>query len=165
MRESPLPKLTESREETERKIQARITKGQQLLNAPPTSIYEDLLNECEEWSRYNETLLVRSFGGNSENSNYRKFIGFRSGVDPIPPSELMRGMRNSINSLKGICERLDLYEEYSEPSNTTQHSFGNDVFIVHGHDDGAKETVASTVSDKLCFCVNIKSFEFLPCAI
>ena len=48
MSESPLPKLTESKREAKRKIRARITKGQQLLNAPSTSIYEDLLNECEE---------------------------------------------------------------------------------------------------------------------
>ena len=77
MNGSPLPRLTESREEAKRKIQAQITKGQQLLDAPGTSIYEDLLNECEGWSRCNETLLVKLFGGHSENSNYKRFTRFR----------------------------------------------------------------------------------------
>ena len=58
-------------------------------------------------------------------------------------------MRNSISSLERICEEIDLYEEYSEPTNMTQDSFGNDVFIVHGRDDGAKETVARFVSEDL----------------
>ena len=47
--------------------------------------------------------------------------------------------------MERIYEQLDLYEEYSETSNTTQHSFGNDVFIVHGRDDGAKDTIARFV--------------------
>ena len=32
---------------------------------------------------------------------------------------------------------------------TTEHSFGNDIFIVHGHDDGAKDSVARVVSEDL----------------
>ena len=54
-------------------------------------------------------------------------------------------MKESISSLEGICERLELYDEPSERSNTARHSFGNNVFIVHGRDDGAKETVARFV--------------------
>ena len=144
MNESPLPRLTESREEAKRKIQAQITKGQQLLNAPGTSIYEDLLNASEEWSRYNETLLVRLFGGHSENSNYKKFTRLRGSTTISPKGRRIR-IRESIGSLQAICERLELYPDFSEPTNTRQHSFGNDVFIVHGRDDGAKETVARFV--------------------
>ena len=143
MNESTLPRLTVSREEAKEKIRARITEGQRLSNTPYT--YEDRLRACEGWSEYNETLLVRLFGGSSENSKYRKFIGFRSGVSPVSSRDYTIGMRNSINSLERIYEQLDLYDEYLEPTNTTQDGFGNDVFIVHGRDDGAKETVARFV--------------------
>ena len=37
----------------------------------------------------------------------------------------------------------------SPPTDTTQDSFGNDVFIVHGRDDGAKDSVARVVSEDL----------------
>ncbi len=88
------------------------------------------------------------FGGSHEYSNYRRFTGFRSG-DTISPSDYTHRIRDSINSLEQICERLELYPEYSEPTNTTQDSFGNDVFIVHGRDDGDKDSVARVVREDL----------------
>ena len=65
---------------------------------------------------------------------------------------LAAGSESECNEYKKKAEKkqnrqLDLYEEYSETSNTTQHSFGNDVFIVHGRDDGAKDGVARFVTD------------------
>ena len=63
---------------------------------------------------------------------------------PRSPSGYTR-MRDSISSLESICEHLDLYDEPLQSTNTTQHSFGNDIFIVHGRDDGAKDTIARFV--------------------
>ena len=65
-------------------------------------------------------------------------------------------MKSSINSLEGICGRLHLYDKVSEVSqhtstnkdvsdNPSPSSTKHDVFIVHGRDDGAKETVARFV--------------------
>ena len=148
MGESPLPKLIVSREEAKEKILTRITEGQQLLNSLPNrSFPENLQNECEKWSLYNETLLINLFGGSLEDRHYRRFYSYddfnalSEGIIYNPE----RIMARSISSLEGICERLDLYEEYSETPNTAQDSFGNDVFIVHGRNDGAKETVARFV--------------------
>ena len=142
MNESPLPRLTVSREEAKEKIRARITEVHRLRDASYT--YEYRLRACERWSEYNETLLVNLFGGSAEYSNYRRFTGFRSGA-PISANDYRRRITDSIESLLAICERLELYDEPLQPTNTTQHSFGNDVFIVHGRDDGAKETVARFV--------------------
>ena len=142
MNESPLPRLTVSREEAKEKIRARITEVHRLRDASYT--YEYRLRACERWSEYNETLLVNLFGGSAEYSNYRRFTGFRSGA-PISANDYRRRITDSIESLLAICERLELYDEPLQPTNTTQHSFGNNVFIVHGRDDGAKETVARFV--------------------
>ncbi len=142
MNESPLPRLTVSREEAKEKIRARITEVHRLRDASYTHEYR--LRACERWSEYNETLLVNLFGGSAEYSNYRRFTGFRSGA-PISPNDYRRRITDSIESLLAICERLELYDEPLQPTNTTQHRFGNDVFIVHGRDDGAKETVARFV--------------------
>ena len=146
MSESPLPALTVSRDEAKEKIQARITEGQQLVASSYT--YEDRLRAYEGWSRYNETLLVRLFVGSSENRYYQTFSK-TCRFSIISPLECTKRIRESINSLEEICARLELYEEYSEPTNTTQDSFGNDVFIVHGRDDGAKDSVARVVREDL----------------
>ena len=145
MNASPLPRLTVSREKAKKKIQARITEGEQLLYT--SEDHEDRLRAYESWSEYNETLLASLFDGNTEYINYKRFT--RSVIEsPLSPSAYTR-VRDSISSLERIYEELDLYEEYSEPTNATQHSFGNDIFIVHGRDDGAKDSVARVVSEDL----------------
>ena len=68
-----------------------------------------------------------------------------------------KDMDSIINSLEGIRDRLELYDEPSEilqaisgnegVSATPQSTYGNEVFIVHGHDDEAKETVARFVEN------------------
>ncbi len=56
-----------------------------------------------------------------------------------------------VNCLKGIQDRLELYDE---PSDTHQSNFGDEVFIVHGRDDGTKNTVARFI-EKLHLKVTI----------
>ena len=141
MNASPLPRLTVSREKAKKKIRERITEAERL--ALSYEDHEDRLRAYESWSEYNETLLASLFEGNTEYINYKRFTRF--GIEsPLSPSTYTR-IRDSVSSLESICEQIDLYEEYSETSNMTQHSFGNDVFIVHGRDDGAKDTIARFV--------------------
>ena len=152
MNASPLPRLTESKEKVKQKIRERITGGEELLGTLENPLEEygaDLVDECSKWSRYNETLLTTLFSEGSGSCDYILFPS-RGGVTYVPEHLLsVRRMKKSINSLKGIYEHLDLYEEYSEPTNMTQDSFGNDVFIVHGRDDEARETVAGFVGREL----------------
>ena len=66
-------------------------------------------------------------------------------------------MSSSVHSLESIRDRLELYDEPSEMlqrtsgnkevSDSSQFTFGDEVFIVHGHDDEAKETVARFVEN------------------
>ena len=44
--------------------------------------------------------------------------------------------------MEGICEQLELYDESSD---THPLTFGNKVFIVHGHDEAAKHKIARFV--------------------
>ena len=147
MNASPLPRLAVSREEAKEKIRARITEAPRLSG--PQYTYEDQLRACEKWSEYNETLLARLFVGNAEHLNYKRFTRLTMGGLSRSFNDSTRSMSDSISSLESICEQIDLYEEYSEPTNATQHSFGNDIFIVHGRDDGAKDSVVRVVSENL----------------
>ena len=137
MNESSLPKLIAE------KIQQRIKKGEALCTLEddfklfdPQNV-RDFRNDCVRWSDRNKRLLDRLLG------DLWGYIPFDSLIANVHAG--LVAMRESINSLVDICEELDIYEEHSEPTNTTQQSFGDDVFIVHGRDDGTKETVARFV--------------------
>lgn len=152
MNESPMPKLTESREEAQKKIGARIEKSVELFPdfKSPFFSFEDWLQACVEWSEYNDILLVKLF--NDDIVKIRYYTPFytrdESSMYDEDITDIVEGverLKKSVDSLKQIRGHLELYDEPLQPTNTTQHSFGNDVFIVHGRDDGAKETVARFV--------------------
>ena len=53
-----------------------------------------------------------------------------------------REITTKIKRLGGIRDQIELFKD---PSDTPQSTFGNDVFIVHGHDEAAKHTIAGFV--------------------
>ena len=171
MAETTLPKLLVSREEAYQKIQAQIEKGQQLHTRQIDS-YDGLKKartESKKWSKYNQVLLARLFDNTSIMENdYINFFESRpkprlTRLSAYAPSfedylrNYGKGMVSSINSLEGIRDRLELYDEPSEMlqrtsgnkevSDSSQSTFGDEVFIVHGHNDEAKETVARFVEN------------------
>ena len=165
MAETNLPKLRVSEKEARQKIEAQIEKGQQLRNQDirlPSEL-EETRTESIKWSDYNKTLLLKLFDNTSiAASDYTDFDDVPWVVsmgEPTPFSDKLgryqQGMISSINSLEGIRDRLELYDE---PSETSQHTSGNkevsdtpqptvgeEVFIVHGHDEAAKHVVARFV--------------------
>ena len=169
MAETTLPKLRVSREEANQKIHAQIEKGQQ-LHAQQINSDDELTEarrESRKWSDYNKTLLLKLFDNTSiAEDDYTDFNEPRpillasSGSTPLS-DELgddlrwyQNAMNRSINSLESIHERLELYEpsdalqrtsDNAGISDTSQPTFSDEVFIVHGHDDEAKETVARFV--------------------
>ncbi len=172
MEEIALPKLRVSRKEANNKIKAQIEKGELLCNRQICS-EEELENvgiAANHWSRYNRDLLIKLFDNLSIDDEYKNFHYYRlshqdianlmlDGV-PIPDfqdqvSEYQRDMTDSINSLKGICYRLELFDEVLDNvpytlankgfSDNPTRTFGDHVFIVHGHDEAAKHAIARFV--------------------
>ena len=171
MEEIALPKLRVSRKEAKDKIQAQIEKGKLLRDRKICSEHEleKAGMEANNWSKYNRDLLLTLFDNLSEDE-YKDFHYYRLSYQDIEarfivglPSdwqyradeEYQRDMTDSINSLKGICDRLELFDEILDtvphaldnkglPDNPTR-TFGNDVFIVHGHDEAAKQSIARFV--------------------
>ena len=128
------------------KIQQRIKKGKalctleddfKLLDPQNTKVFR---NDCVRWSDRNMRLLDRLLG------DLWGYIPFDPTIANVHGG--LVAMRESINSLVDICEELDIYEEHSELTNTPLQSFGDGIFIVHGRDDGAKETVARFVENE-----------------
>ena len=154
MAETTLPKLRVSREEARQKIEAQIEKGQRLrtwrINSDNELHKADMA--AKNWSKYNEILLSQLFVDTSLAENeYVCYVDFRLPIIMGKPESFVikerinrhqKNIASSISSLEGIRERLELYDN---PSNTLQSTFGDKVFIVHGHDNEAKVTVARFV--------------------
>ena len=174
MEEIDLPKLRVIRKEAKDKIQAQIVKGELLRDRQICS--EDELDksgiEANNWSKYNRDLLLKLFDNLSEDE-YKDFHYYRLSYQEMEDrlnvglptdweyrvdEEYQRNMDDSINSLKGICDRLELFNEVLDraphtldnkefPDNSTR-TFGDDVFIVHGHDEAAKHAIAARFVEK-----------------
>ena len=147
-KEKTLPELLVSREEAEKRIERQIEKGQWIYDQPTDS--DDELDkvrlEAQNWSKYNSDLLIKLFDNpalaDHISYDYDRYDAISGYGREAQVEYLTDIMADSINSLKGICERLELYDD---PSDTPQHPFGDEVFIVHGRDDGTKQTVARFV--------------------
>ena len=160
MEEKTLPKLLVNMEVAERKIQERINKGQTFLNRQIDS--DDELEiagkEANNWSRYNIDLLIRLFDDLSLKDEYQNFHYSKLTFDEIDGMDAMgwgvpdldylvveykKDMVGSIKSLEGIRDRLELFSELDPPERT----FGDKIFIVHGHDETAKHKIARFITD------------------
>ena len=174
MAETTLPELHESKEEAHQKIQARIEEGQELRARQINSDNElhKAAKDAEAWSGRNNLFLFVLFGTLPEEVEYVPYSEYVTAVERILSSgvkisssfimeEKLKGHRKnldaSISSLESIRDRLELYDEPSEMlqsisgnegvSAMPQSISGSEVFIVHGHDDEAKETVARFVEN------------------
>ena len=150
-----LPNLTRPRAQAEQEISAQIEKGNSIRARPIQS--EQQLNEARaaysSWSDYNVELLRRVFTNGEISDDYDRrgqvmsFDVDRSLGDVI--NWFYLGLDGKLQSLKAIKDRLELFEEPS-PAAITQPqrrhaNVGQErraAFVVHGHDTGARESVA-----------------------
>ena len=158
MEEKTPPKLLVSGEETYQQIEAQIEKGKKLRDTQ-IDLQDELSRARKDhgnWSQYNKVLLLKIFDTSTITDKYdRHCIHPPIGIISSPLEEksvrfskdLTRynsNIERDINHLKGILEQLPLYDE---PSDTHQSNFGDEVFIVHGHDEAAKHKIARFITD------------------
>lgn len=160
-----LARLLITHDEAESVLRERIGKGNELLarvqSISSASIIgiiqlDAVRRDFDIWSDYNHEFIKRKFSGNSELRNYE---GQRSFFTTVPiggytPGENARRLQSDIQSkvdkLDRLLEILALIpssvaasdDENLSSGNTSQ---GDSVFIVHGHDDGAKQAVARMI--------------------
>ncbi|MCY3553122.1 MAG: nucleotide-binding protein [Candidatus Poribacteria bacterium] len=155
------PSLVESRESARQKIKTQIARGYQLRHHEIHSEdeLEKIVAECRNWSRCNKTLLLRLFTNSSVADAYSPFSyqkPFSSATNPLvnpsleeQVSRYRERITNSINSLKGLYDELDLIPETTKiaDAGSPAHIFGDKIFIVHGHDEAVKYKIAKFVTD------------------
>ncbi len=146
--ESSLPRLTVPRADAERQITGQIDKGHQLLERSIAS--QAQLDRAQAdywtWSEFNAALLRSLFDSDEVSEEYNTSIVFGF-LGPMPFSKEVTSFRSDvehrIRRLESIRERLPLHEVSPARAMSSETPWSvRAVFVVHGSDDGAKETVA-----------------------
>lgn len=167
-----LPQLLFSTQKTAQEIKNQIDKGEQIVKSLDPSRYltkKDLSiakTQLDFWSRSNAQLLRRLFRDSLVCDSYLRdpLVGsYASGDLSSESRALLVEIGDKIGRLRSIIELLELIMASSEyisvppvgevqtptmvkspvPTAATKPvSPGNDVFIVHGHDEAVKDTVA-----------------------
>lgn len=148
----PPTKLSVSRKDAETKINERIEKGNALKTIAISTWgqLESVRNEYYKWSSYNTELLKRLFSDTTLADEYSAFFGAVVGGGPPDLREdikdLHRDVSEKVHRLDSIKERLELIPEPAFASQFSvkppAKSIGQKVFVVHGHDEGAREATA-----------------------
>ena len=146
------PSLLIPVDEIRARIEERIDKAPRIATdeVKSNSDYQRVEQEYSRWSTYNEELLRRSFSTPKLAEEYSWFMS--KGFGRINPSaqqqaqDLKQTVEEKISRLQSILDRLELIplcppqsEQQSPVRTSLSHSR---VFIVHGHDEAARESLA-----------------------
>ena len=161
-------KLNIEKDEFETLITDRIVKGKELLNYSVTrlstkkdtfgnyyGIYDEdeernFLSEYEKWKQFNIELLKRSFDipNNEYLQEYEEAERTTIWSDWV--EERKQDIKKQITVLESLVERLPLIptikEKTTKASVEVEEKNTNKIFIVHGHNNEIKQTLARTLS-------------------
>lgn len=147
------PELLLTREEAALKIRERVTIGSELLSRQINNIsqFEESKKDYQQWDSYNKELLTRLFTTHKYKEEYARWttvaLTYR---DYQSEGEELRDHKQIIKEknerLRSISERLELIPLAAAVSITISASNPrertNKVFVVHGHEEGPRESVA-----------------------
>ena len=161
MEEKTPPKLLVSGEETYQQIEAQIEKGKKLRDREIDSERElkHAIEDCENWVEYNKDMLSKLFNDPSIAKTYSTFFYYtyiRLDTENLPRTKdrFNQFMINleyyivwvgcHIDHLTNICTQHGINVM---PLDTSERIFGDEIFIVHGHNEAAKYKVANFVKN------------------
>lgn len=136
---------------------AAISQGDRLLtdldSINSTTTYTNAFSRYSTWHEFCEELLTRMFSTTLLRNGFGRNIGvisFRDKSLPEKSSLLRQTVENCTRYLRSIVDRLPLIDSpnddaASTPSPTPIPLDNTKVFVVHGHDDAAKQVVARTI--------------------
>lgn len=147
------PRLTVSREEADQRLRERIQKGEGIRDRQihGETDLDRAHADHERWSAFNVDLLKRMFTNYALAEEYSRFYGAALRVNPTHAqqiAQLRESVGDGLNRLESIRERLEFFDTVpsaSDPAKSEKaHREGpkTRVFVVHGHDEAAKEIVA-----------------------
>jgi predicted nucleotide-binding protein len=147
----PPPSLLVPRSQAAAQIQTQIEKGNELKDRSieAEADLERARQDRRRWSGFNSELLTRLFDNQSIADEYNFSFGIAFGGPTTWTSKVKDfrdNMSESLTRLNSIMDRLDLIPEPEVAASQThppdQPPLSQDVFIVHGRDEAAKQAVA-----------------------
>jgi hypothetical protein len=153
---TPLPQLLVPIEQAAEKIKEQINRGHQVtdvlrlegkgLGFAEAAAFRAATIDAEKWAKFTIDLLKGLFADFSVGREFGDAILIID-LDSNPTSQLLRFMDRRIHSLDSILQRLSLFRQCKEmvgirPVPSTAIIASNEVFVVHGQDNAAKEEVA-----------------------
>ena len=159
--ESSLPKLLVNREEAYQQIEAQIEKGKKLRDREINSEkgLKQAIEDCEDWVEYNKDMLSKLFNDPSIAKTYSTFSYYtyiRLDTENLPRTKYRFNQFRinldyyivwvgcHVDHLTNICTQHGINVM---PLDTSERIFGDEIFIVHGHNEAAKYKVAKFVKD------------------
>ena len=148
----PLTRLAVPRQQASRLINLQIRRGQDIMHrriTPPKVISKHFLDSIwdpvKKWDDYNSTLLKRLFTDDSIASKYDSSVSFSSAKNLTEYVENISSFhRIKTRELESIKDRLPLFGTEKTAAVKAEEGIpvSKRIFIVHGHDEGTKQTVA-----------------------
>lgn len=153
-----LPQLRASRDKVREELEKRVEAGRALRDEPIQS--EEELSQVRQqrstWDEFNEELLKRRFTSQEFSREYRGAPGvfvLGGGTPPLRSrvEDLRKEISGKVRRLESVIERLPLCDEPDEMAQSVARreravDADGDIFIVHGHDEGVKQSVARLVT-------------------
>jgi len=137
--------------EARQKIADRIEKGKAIIQIPVSSEpgLKKVRDDYYKWSDYNHELLKHMFSNESMADEYSDFFGIgvtgKSFYEEV--EDFHSDVQSKIRRLESISERLELIPLADATTGKDDKAVAtakdkSKVFIVHGHDEAAREMVA-----------------------
>lgn len=146
--------LTITVDDFKAKLKTQINEGNTLVSKVQAEPFANVFQgSFKEWNEYNFEFLKQSFNSpmNDQTYNYNhagySFMGPLGEVTNDPSQTLLNAIDYKLANLNSLLKRADLFKskvvnlEPSQPLAKKQMS-ASEVFVVHGHDDLAKVSVA-----------------------
>ncbi|MDQ3907196.1 MAG: nucleotide-binding protein [Acidobacteriota bacterium] len=145
------PTLLVPRHQAANRIGSQLEKGHEIDRLAINS-YVDLRqaeDEHSKWTKYNNELLTRLFSTKAIANEYSWSGSSISYRDPDLSQEVdtfKNTLHGELRCLESILERLELIPEPVAAdlpaSKESIHALNKNIFLVHGHDEGAKQSIA-----------------------
>ncbi|MFI5221309.1 MAG: TIR domain-containing protein [Bacteroidia bacterium] len=163
-----IPELTVLRKPKDtfkKELEERIAKGKDLQNRQVTAFpqLEELQKDFATWDDFNEELLRRSFNktDNEYFTDYNRCTQWLGLDDVMHRRDTSSGeyklnhekkkINSAVINLERLVEKLPLIDEDEniQSYTTTDKTFTNKCFVVHGHDEARKYEIARFIENDL----------------
>ena len=149
---TPDPELRVTREEASQKIGERIALGEELLARKMLNVeqLDAAESEYRRWNSYNGELLKRLFTTDKFAEEYSWWGAVAISMYGKSPAEKLEDHKKEVSEklhrLESVRDRLELIPLVSGVRPTSNAAVPrtrtNRVFVVHGHDEAARESIA-----------------------